>query len=260
MRVVAVSKVLLIGATVTVIVLLVNVSVSLGTDSTSLLRWIAAPVLGVLAGIASVVAQIRNPANDEPTAQERLLPRRESRFSPRTLARRFGRRLGKTTLGGGVALAVVIIGCAGTGAAIVGQVGMGWVTGNEHGSERLVAETSLTSEGLVITVVGVEHTPHFTRVSVRVENGTGGRISLPIAERNCLLVGGEGTVRAASPFRSDWTETLDDGQARVGEITFDGHLPADVVRARLSFAHVYAEGSDTLDSITLLGIPLRPPH
>ena len=255
---VAVGRLLLIGATVALIVLLINVSVSLATDSTSVLRWLAVPVLGVVASVASAVSQARNPVVETVSAQERLLPPVVHRFSPHAAARRLGQLLGKTSLVWGLVLAVVVIGCAGTAAAIAGQLGMGWVTGNEHGPDRLVRATSATDAGLTVTVQRIEHTPHYTRVTLHVDNETSGPVSLSVAESNCLLIGGDGTTRAASAFRSDWTETLDEGKSETGIVTFEGHLAGDVVRAKLSFVHVYAATDVAIKTFTLAGIPLRP--
>jgi hypothetical protein len=54
------------------------------------------------------------------------------------------------------------------------------VVGNEDGVQRLESQVVAEIRGVTVTILGVQSTPHFTRVEIRVNNGTSSSMSLPL--------------------------------------------------------------------------------
>jgi hypothetical protein len=152
---------------------------------------------------------------------------------------------------------VLVLGLGGIIATAGIRYVTGYVTGDEPGTDRLVQPVTNEVSGLSLTVTKFEETRHFTRLTVTVTNGVGNSLSLPLFG-NSLVVGGDGTALEADSFRSDWSETVASGVRQSGTITFSGHLPAGVRRARLVFSTVFEQGFDGPDSIQVTDLRLRP--
>jgi hypothetical protein len=255
LRQVVLGRILVVGTMVATTVLLVNIAVSFAADSSTFLRWLAVPVAGILAAVISAVSQWRQPASPEAQSAPQLLFFEAPRRWPRLAS-----ALGHHTLTTALAVAVLLIGGGGMVVATATRYGMDWMTGNEHGPDRLSRTTESTTMGLTVTVTKIEQTSHFTRVSVDIDNDTGVAISLPLGEGNALIVAGDGTTRKAEAFRSDWTESIGTGTTRHGVITFNGHLPRDAIKARLIFSRVFGYGEGVPESLTVTGIQLEPPR
>jgi hypothetical protein len=147
------------------------------------------------------------------------------------------------------------MGVGGWGVAQGVRYVVGYITGNEPGTERLIKPVSASAGGLTITVESVKHTAHFTRVRLAARNNTRTALSLPLFG-NSVLVGEDGSTLEADPFRSRWSVTMAPGSLQRGAVTFNGHHPSDAVtRASLSFAQIFGPGGG---SITVRGIRLRP--
>jgi hypothetical protein len=131
---------------------------------------------------------------------------------------------------------------------------VGYITGNEPGTERLIKPVSARAGGLTLTVESVEHTAHFTRVRLAARNNTRTALSLPLFG-NSVFVGDDGSTLEADPFRSRWSVTMAPGSVQRGAVTFNGHPSDAVTRASLSFAQIFGPGGG---SITVRGIRLRP--
>jgi hypothetical protein len=132
----------------------------------------------------------------------------------------------------------------------------GWVTGDEPGEDRLAATVTQASSGLEVSVTSFEETRHFTRLGVRVTNGTGSSITLPLFH-NVSVVGGNGSVLEVDDRRSDWSEGLNPGVSQTGVLIFSGHLPDGVRKAQLQFNTVFAQGFDGPRQLTVSGIELQ---
>jgi hypothetical protein len=97
--------------------------------------------------------------------------------------------------------ALLVIGVGGLAVTEGVRYGVGYITGNESGTDRLAQRTSASASGLIVTVEGVTYTAHFTRVDVAARNETGTTLDLPLFGY-CVFTGREGTTLAADPFRS----------------------------------------------------------
>jgi hypothetical protein len=131
---------------------------------------------------------------------------------------------------------------------------VGYITGNEPGTERLIKPVTASAGGLTLTVESVEHTAHFTRVRLAARNNTRAALSLPLFG-NCVFVGDDGSTLETDPFRSRWSETMAPGSVQRGAVIFNGHPSGSVTRASLNFAQIFGPGGG---SITVRGIRLRP--
>jgi hypothetical protein len=156
---------------------------------------------------------------------------------------------------------VVLIGLAGYGAAVGVRYGVGYATGHEDAksAERLVGTARPTgSSGKVsVTVTGLVDTAHFTRVTVRVNNGESIAAKLSLFD-NCVFTAG-GVTLAADSFRSDFVEDVAPGSTQQGSISFPGHLPTDPLTGQLSFLHIFVFGRFGVnDAIVIRKIPLGP--
>lgn len=156
---------------------------------------------------------------------------------------------------------VVLIGLAGYGAAVGVRYGVGYATGHEDAKsmERLVGTARPTgSSGKVsVTVSGLVDTAHFTRVTVRVDNGESIAAKLSLFN-NCVFTAG-GVTLAADSFRSDFVEDIAPGSTQQGSISFPGHLPTGRLTGQLSFLHIFVFGRFGVnDAIVVRKIPLGP--
>jgi hypothetical protein len=165
--------------------------------------------------------------------------------------------VGSQTVVGAVVITLLVIGVGGAAVSAATRYGIGWMTGNERGPNRLVAPVTARTHGLTVTVGRVEQTPHFTRVSIVVRNDSGAAVSLPIDGGNCELIAGDRTQEAQT-FRSDWHESVDDGAVRTGVVIFGGHLPASATRARLAILHVFATTEQPPRRVTVANLRLLP--
>jgi len=139
-----------------------------------------------------------------------------------------------------VLTALLIFGVAGFAVTAGVRYAVGWITGNETGTERLVGTAATESEGLRMAVTSVQDTAHFMRVDATVSNQTGNTISLPLGF--CSLIGGGGTALRADDFRSDWPNSFGDGTRIKGTVIFGGHLGDGARHADLSCDSVFAQG------------------
>ena len=107
-----------------------------------------------------------------------------------------------------------------------------------------------------MTILGVQSTPHFTRVEIRVNNGTSSSISLNLFH-NATLTAPDGTTFDADPSRSSWQPEIAPGGVRKGTINFESQLPESATTVSLNFVHVFVMGFDGPKSITVPDIPLK---
>lgn len=243
---VAVGKTLLIAAACAVIPLIGNIVASFFTTWTGAATWLVTPIVGV--GVAMLTALIQA-YGSVPTGQPRLP--QEGPY-PRYRPERRGMSLPLALL-----TALLVIGVGGLAVTEGVRYGVGYITGNESGTDRLAQRTSASASanGLIVTVEGVTYTAHFTRVDVAARNETGTTLDLPLFGY-CVFTGREGTTLAADPFRSRWSTTLAPGSLQRGTIVFKGHLAASVRRASLSFTQIF--GPTGGGSITVRHLRLRP--
>jgi hypothetical protein len=97
------------------------------------------------------------------------------------------------------------------------RYGVGYITGNEPGTDRLKSPATASDDGLTLTVESVTYTDHFTRVRLAARNETETALSLPLFGY-CVLIGADGTTLQADPFRSRWSDTLAPGSLQCGTI------------------------------------------
>jgi hypothetical protein len=239
-RRVAVGKTLLIAAVCAIIPLIGNVLASFLTTWTGAAPWLVTPAVGVIVAMVTALVQAysSNPTDHRPPAHNGMY-RAASRGISLPLA---------------LATAVLVIGVGGFAVTEGVRYVVGYVTGNESGTNRLVHQTSASAGGLTVTVEGVTYTAHFTRVDVAARNTTGTTLSLPLFGY-CVLTGHQGTTLAADPFRSRWSDSLAPGSFQRGTIVFKGHLPASVRRASFSFTQIFGPGGG---SITVRHLRLKP--
>ncbi|HSS67387.1 MAG TPA: hypothetical protein VLK34_02465 [Nocardioidaceae bacterium] len=249
MRQVSVGPPLRIGALAAAIVLLANIAVSMAIDSNAIGRWLIVPAVGVVAAV--LVVAMASPPESELSDIERAIAGGSGK-------RARAPRLRSMPLVGALAVILIVLGGGGLVLSGVARYGMGWITGNEHGPDRLVSPVSGQTRGLVLTVTRIEQTAHFTRVTVQIENKSSAAVTLPIDGGNCELIAGDGTMREAQPFRSEWHESVLQGSARTGVVVFGGHLPADATRARIAFSHLFASTDDGPQSIVVANLQLLP--
>jgi hypothetical protein len=258
MQRVPVGRTLLIAGVCALIPLAGNVAASFLTEWTGGRSWLVVPVVGV--GVAMVTALIQAygkgapvPAGHPPPAAHQPLPypRPERRGTPLPVA---------------VLIIVLVIGVGGWAITEGVRYAVGYITGNESGTERLRRPASATADGLTLTVESVEHTRHFTRVRLAAQNDGANALTLPLF-KNANLIGADGTTLEANPFKSRWSDNVAPGSLQRGTITFDSHLPDSVRRAALSFTTIFSMPSGSFGqppdfgpgSIKVSGIRLRPP-
>jgi hypothetical protein len=128
----------------------------------------------------------------------------------------------------------------------------GYVTGDEHGSERLSSPATQRANGLTLTVVSVIRTRHLIRAGVIGRNDSEATLTMHLGSL-CQLAGDHGKTLTADSYRSDWSDDLAPRSLQHGTLVFEGHLPRSVSRASLSFTSIYGGP----DSITVPSIRLR---
>jgi len=243
---VAVGKTLLIAGVCAIIPLIGNVVASFVTTWTGVGSWLAVPAVGVAVAMLTAVIQAYGSASAE--APPRPPDGRYPRYPPPQVRRR-GMALPLALL-----TTVLVIGVGGLAATIGIRYAVGYFTGNEAGTSRLVQPVSNSAGGLTVTVESVTYTAHFTQVGVAARNETGTMVSLPVYGY-CVFTGSDGTTLQADPFRSHWSDTLAPGSLQRGTITFPGHLPDAVLQASFSFTQIFGPSGG---SITVHAIMLTP--
>jgi hypothetical protein len=220
-----------------------NAVAMLITDWTGWLGWLAAPALSLTVGIVQAItaAHIETEYAD-PVTQAPVRYPGQRPPSGRSLPT--------------VLVTLLVVGVIAVAATVGVRFVAGWITGDEPGRDRLVAPVSATSRGLQVTVNSFEETRHFTRLEVRVTNGTGSSLTLPLFN-NVTVVGGNGSVLEVDEFRSDWADGLNPGVSQAGVLIFSGHLPNGVRKAQLQFTTVFAQGFDGPQNLTVSGIELE---
>lgn len=210
------------------------------TKSTGAAAWFVGPAVTVVAAMLAAVVQAHASRTEQTTWRDpsHRTPPAPPRGAPLPVA---------------LLAIVLVIGVGGWALATGARFAYGWISGNESGTERLVAPAQGEASGVVLTVTSVTQTRHFTRLEVTARNRGGQSVSLPLFE-NCVLTSGDGTTIKADNFRSDWSDTLAPGTRQRGVIVFTGHLPDRARRARMSIPHVFALGGGAL---TVSDIRLR---
>jgi hypothetical protein len=239
-----IGRTLIIAGVCALIPLAGNVAASFLTEWTGGASWLVVPVVGVLVAMVTALVEAYSSGPPEPPAG------REPGVRP-------GRRRG-ASLPVVLVVAVAVLGIGGWAVTQGVRYAVGYVTGNESGTERLREGVSGTAGGLTLTVRSVEQTRHFTRVEVRARNDSGVTVTMPLF-KNCFFVGGGGRTLEAESFKSRWPDTIAPGAPQTGTITFDGHLPDEARRASLKFATLFFQGPAPQGGIEVSGIRLRSP-
>ena len=240
---VAVGKTLLIAAVCAIIPLIGNVTASFLTTWSGVGSWLAVPAVGVGVAMLTALIQAYGSASAEETAYSPAGRYPRPRVRPR-----------RTSLPRALLITILAIGVGGLGVTVGIRYAVGYVTGNEPGTSRLVQPATASAGGVTLTVESVAYTAHFTQVGVAARNQIGTSVSLPLFGY-CVFTGSDGTTLEADPFRSRWSETLAPGILQRGVIVFSGHLPAPVLQAALSFTQIFGPGGG---SITVRPINLTP--
>jgi hypothetical protein len=129
-----------------------------------------------------------------------------------------------------------------------------WITGDERGTEILVAPASAQAGPLTLTVTNVVQTNHFTRVKISATYS--GDESPKLVTGFAQLTGDRGTALKADPFRSDWPEDVPAGVPVAGWLVFKEVLPSGTASASLTFTTIFGTLRGER-SITVSGIRLR---
>lgn len=260
-REVSLARVALVGGLANLVLLAAGVLIQFLTDWTGIGPWLAAPLVGMVASLVEVgkesLTRGPSPLAEGPTAPGPTEPSAaERRPRPGTAEPMPSRR--RAPVGVGILVAVLVIG--GGGLALAYGVGTltSFVTGNQSGTERLLAPVTQEAQGVAATVESVEQTPDFTRVEVSVRNGLSSTITLPLFE-NATLRAPDGTTLKADSFRSSWSDSIAPGQLTRGTVVFPGHLPDATTSATFAFARIFEQGFEGPDSIVVDGLPLTPP-
>lgn len=256
MPTVAVRKTLLIAGLCALIPLGGNVVASFLTEWTGGRSWLVVPAVGV--GVAMLTALVQAYAS-----AHRPIPRPQTPYPeqgwpedihPHQPPWRQERR--GTSLPVALLIALLVLGVGGWGVTQGVRYGVGYISGNEPGTQRLIQPAAASVGGLTLTVESVEDTTHFTRVRLAARNKTEDAVSLPLFH-NCIFVGNDGTTLEADPFRSRWADTLAPGSVQRGVVTFNSHAPDSVTRASLSFTTIFGLGFGGR-SISVRAIRLSP--
>lgn len=243
----ALSKTLVIAALCSLFPLIGNIIASFLTVWTGAKSWLVVPVVGVVVAMVTALIQAVGAA-----ASPILRPSPRQGHLPPSQAQQLARGRRARSLAGTLLVAFLVMGVGGWTATLGVRYVVGYVTGNEQGTDRLVRPVTARSNGVTLTVEKVVYTDHFTRVRLVARNETGSSLSLPLSGF-CVFVGEDGTTLTADSFRSRWSTTLAPGTRQSGTVTFDDHLPDSVKRASLSFTQIFgpAGGSATVRDIML---------
>jgi hypothetical protein len=216
-----------------------NVVASFATEWTGAKSWLVVPAVGM--GVAMVTALVQAYGSAR-APSPRPQPRRDEPWPGHVdPSRRYGGREPRrgTPLPIALVVAVLVLGVGGWALAQGVRYGVGYVTGNEPGAERLRQQATQTADGLTLTVESVEQTAHFTRVRLLARNASDNlSLTLPLF-KTCKLRG-DGATLEADAFRSRWTEELSPGSVQRGTVTFGGHLPDSVRVAELTFSPIFS--------------------
>jgi hypothetical protein len=256
MQRVPVGKVILIAALCYLIPLLVNVAASFVTTWTGQRSWLVAPALGLAGAILTALVKAfgsadRPGSRPAPEHQDRWPGQAQLPTPPVAYPRRAGSPLPVVLL-----VAVVVIGLGGWGLTEAIRYAVGYATGNEPGTERLVRPAHNVVKGLRLTVDSVEQTRHFTRVHLTAHNEAGSVISLPLFG-NCTFHGSDDTTLKADPSRSDWSESIPAQSRQGGTVIFKAHVPDNVTRAELRFAVMFGSGVSGFGGPPSLVVPMK---
>lgn len=235
---VSLGRIAWVGGLVYVLLALLGVVTQQLTDWTGYGPWIAVPLGALAAALLEVVREALQRGRSTPGVEER------GPSSPR-----------RTSAGVAVVVTVLLLGGAGAAAAYGIATLSAYISGNQVGAERLVADVKNSSKGVTTTVTSVEHTADFTRVRITVHNGLDDTIRLGLWE-NATMSDPEITLEADSS-RSSWADTIAPRQNRSGTIVFPGHLTVEPTTATLAFAHVFGS-LDGPQSIVVDGLALGP--
>lgn len=223
-----------------------NAAIALVTEWSGAQAWLAVPFATVALAVFTAVA----------TAHVRT-------YEPEPSAVHSGAHTpppdpgGRAPFAAAMLAVAVVVGIAGLVLTLAVRFAVGWVTGDESGSERLVEAKSVTSQGLTLSVESIEQTRHFTRVTAVATSEVGNTVTLRVFG-SATLQAGDGTTIEADAFRSDWVEKLPPGGTRRGVIVFGGHLPDEARFARFAFATVFRQGFHGPENIAVVGMRLRP--
>jgi hypothetical protein len=263
-RRVAVGKTLLIAAACAILPLIGNVVASFVTTWTGKATWLAGPAIGVVAAMLTALIQAYGAASDKERPGPRATPYPTSRtpypaarqrypasWPPYPTARPRPRGI---RLPVALVTALLVIGVGGLAITEGVRYAVGYISGNEPGTDQLVRPASASARGVALTVESVTYTAHFTRVGVAARNLTQETISLPLFGY-CNFTGSNGTTLGADPFRSRWSDTLPPGVLQRGVIVFKGHLDPSIRLASFSFTQIFGPSGG---SITVRHIELRP--
>jgi hypothetical protein len=251
-RRVAVGRTLLVAGLCALVPLIGNVVATSLKGWTGGATWLVVPVVGVGVAMATALIQAYGSAPaPTPPAPDPSLPPSEYDY------RRYGRQQERgTPLALALVIGLLVLGVGGFALTQGVRFAVGYITGNEPGTDRLVRPVSGSADGLELTVENVWHTRHFTRVEAAARNSSGTSVSLPLFGF-CVFSGQDGTTLRADPSRSDWSNDIPPGAFQRGTIVFNGHIPDAVRLARLSFSQIF--GRPGGGAITVDNIRLRPP-
>lgn len=233
---------LLFATGINLVGLLGNTLTTFLTQLTPTWTWFVTPVVALaVALVTETMGYYRKDGNLQPTGRQdhpHRPPVRRRPLAVTLLATLF-------LLGGGGWLVTAAVSNA-----------VGYLSGNEDGVERLESQVVTEVQGVKVTVLGVQSTPHYTRVEIRVNNGTSSPIALHLFH-NATLTAPNGTTFEADPFRSSWQPEIPPAGVRKGTINFESDLPQSASTVSLNFVHVSVMGFDGPRSITVPDIPLK---
>ena len=215
-----------------------NVTASFVTDWTGGRSRLVVPVVGVVVAMVTALVQAYGSAPD-PVSQ--TTPRdQERRPTDGDTYRRYVQQKPRhgTSLPVALAIAILVMGAGGWAVTKGVRNGVGYITGNEPGTERLRKQAEENISGLTLTVESVKHTAHFTRVRLLAHN-TSDNLSIRLPLATSKFRGVDGTSLEAERFKSRSSEELSPGSLQRGTITFGNHLPDSVRQAELTFSPIF---------------------
>jgi hypothetical protein len=239
---VPIGRTLLIAAACALIPLAGNIAATFLTDWSGVRSWLVVPAVGVIVAMVTALIQAYGSGSSQASPAREVSVYR-------------GREGGGAPVAVVLLIALIVIGVGGWGVAEGARYVVGYITGKEPGTDRLVKPVGTVMSGVKLVVESVTYTDHFTRVGLRVRNLGSTPVTLPVYG-NCTLTGLDGTTLDADPDRSEWTENVPPSVKQRGTVTFDGHLPDSVKRASFSFTDVFRFGPGG-GSITVHGIQLE---
>ncbi|WP_458113499.1 hypothetical protein M1D88_05125 [Arthrobacter sp. R1-13] len=237
---------LLVAAGINVVGILGNSLAAFLTELTPTWTWFITPFMGLLVALGiEMLDYYRSVQGAPPGPSGHPDPKLPVRPAPRMPV--------------GVTVLVTLLVLGGGGWLVTAGVSyaVGYLSGNEDRVQRLESQVATEDQGVTVTILGVQSTAHFTRVEIRVRNGTSSSMSLPLFA-NAVLTAPDGTTFDADPFRSNWQPRIPAGGQRKGTINFPDQLPGDATSISLSFGTVFRPGFDGPRSIKVEYIPLRP--